>query len=498
MQKETQLSLPAPSAHAQHRNQVYAFVETVTLIVYVLVSCALFVERLISQNDAAVMSAVLLCVLLGLSWKNLGHGRHPCFLFLAILTLVQGGRLLVYCLGVDLDPLRVANITGTSFDISRGAAGLSLLAVGSSALLVYLPCRWCYRSIGPLPTKQVQKYLPYLYLLFFVSLPIQAYKNYAYYQVAQANGGYLYFYVNHAAFASSVPFVVRLVSLVAFPTFVALFAFETRRRRVWMVGILYFCSSILVLLLGSRFGTFGLLLALWYAAGVKSGRKSRFLWAIGLGLVLLVASQVVQSHREEPDSMQGYTFAPLRFISGQGNSLDVTELAIAYPQVFSPYGTSYLWNELSDAFVPRDASDYVRGRRFGDDVTVFLNASAFATGLGTSSSYIAECYVVGGLTGVLVISVLVGCGLHLLYRASGTPIGLFVVVMILPDVISMTRGQLLDWISVLLRSFLYIGVLAMGWHIYRVVAWLKRAPRLAVVVPTSAQQFERSSGSANE
>ena len=167
-------------------------------------------------------------------------------------------------------------------------------------------------------------------------------------------------------------------------------------------------------------------------------------------------------------------------------------------QVFSPYGASYLWNELLDAFVPRDATDYVRGRRFGDDVTVFLSASAFATGLGTSSSYIAECYVIGGMMGVLVGSLLVGFGLHILYRTSGSAVGLFVVVMILPDVIAMPRGQLLDWLSVLLRSFLYIGVLGMGWQLYRILVWLKNAPRPAVVVPALAQQFERSSGGAKE
>lgn len=498
MQQEIQLAPRAAPAPALPRNAVHEFVETAGLVVYVLVSCILFIQRLISQNDAAVMTAVLLCALLGLSWQNLGGGRHPCFLFLAILTLVQGGRLLVYCLGGDLDPLRVANLTGAPFDISREAAGLSLLAVGSSALLVYLPCRWCYRSIDPPPTEQVQKYLPYLYLLFFLSLPVQVFKNYEYYQVAQANGGYLYYYINHAAFASSVPFIVRLLALVAFPTFVALFAFETQRRRLLIVGILYFCSSILILLLGSRFGTFGLLLALWYAAGVKSGRKSRLLWAIGLGLILLIGAEVVESHREEPDSMKSYTFAPLSFIRGQGNSFDVTQLAIAYRQVFAPYGASYLWNELQDAFVPRDATDYVRGRRFGDDVTVFLSASAFATGLGTSSSYIAECYVIGGMMGVLVVSLLVGFGLHVLYRTSGSAVGLFVVVMILPDVIAMPRGQLLDWLSVLLRSLLYIGVLGMGWQLYRILAWLKNAPRLAVVVPVLAQQFERSSGGAKE
>jgi len=118
--------------------------------------------------------------------------------------------------------------------------------------------------------------------------------------------------------------------------------------------------------------------------------------------------------------------------------------------------------------------------------------------MGTSSSYIAECYVIGGMIGVLVVSLLVGFGLHVLYRASGTSAGLFIVVMMLPDVIAMPRGQLLDWPSVLLRSFLYIGVLWMGWQVYRCMAWLKNAPRLAMVVPVSTQQDDRLSPDANQ
>ena len=498
MQQEAQLAPQCAPISGILGDTLHKFVETVALLVYVLISCILFIQHLISETDAGVMTAVLLCLLVGLSWWNLGSGRHPCFLFLSILTLVQGGRLLAYCMGVDLNPLRVANLTGAPFDISREAGGLSLLAVGSAALLVYLPCRWYYRPINPPQTEKVKKYLPYLYLLFFLFLPVQAFKNYSYYQVAQANGGYLYYYVNHADFASSVPLVVRLFALAAFPTFIALFAFETRRRWRWAVACLYFCSSIFVLLLGSRFGTFGLLLALWYAAGVKSGRKSRLLWAVGLGVILLAGAEVVQSHREDPDSVQAYTFAPLNFIKVQGNSFDVTQLAIAYRGAFSPYGASYLWNELQDAFVARDTSNYVHGRRFADDVTVFLSPSVFETGMGTSSSYIAESYVIGGMEGVLIVSLLVGFGLHVLYRACRTPVGLFIVVMMLPDVIAMPRGQLLDWPSVLLRSFLYIGVLWMGWQIYRFIVWLRNAPRAAADLTVLGEQHEKPALGANQ
>ena len=54
------------------------------------------------------------------------------------------------------------------------------------------------------------------------------------------------------------------------------------------------------------------------------------------------------------------------------------------------------------------------------------------------------------------------------------------MAMILPDIIAMPRGMMLDWMSVLLRVALYILVLACGWYVYRLFVWLKGAPREVV------------------
>ncbi len=53
------------------------------------------------------------------------------------------------------------------------------------------------------------------------------------------------------------------------------------------------------------------------------------------------------------------------------------------------------------------------------------------------------------------------------------------VVIVLPDFISMPRGDLLDWLSVLARTRLFLLVLALGWKLYSVLVWLKQAPRPA-------------------
>lgn len=85
--------------------------------------------------------------------------------------------------------------------------------------------------------------------------------------------------------------------------------------------------------------------------------------------------------------------------------------------------------------------------------------------------------MIGGVAAVVVISLLIGYLLHLLYRLSRNIFSLFIVVILLPDVISMPRGDLLDWLSVLARTLLFLMVLALGWKLYSVLAWLKQAPR---------------------
>ncbi len=423
----------------------------------------------LQPNGAAVLVTLLLVSLLVLSWKHFNQGRHPCFLFLGTLMLFQGGRLLSYCVGGVPSPLRVNSATLLPFDISRDEAGIVLLCVALSALCIYAPCRWNYQKVAPPADAPVRRYLPYLYLLFYATLPVQLYKNYKYYESVQQHGGYVSFFVNHAAIASSVPLLARAIVLISFPAFVAIFVFERRRKYLYLVTFLYFATASLVLLLGSRGSVFAMVLTLWYVAGIKSSKRSRILILATLASMLMLVGAIVQSLREDSESLSDFAIAPVELVTGQGNSLGVTEVAVKYREVFAPFATSYLWNELKNAFVANDTRNYSRGRALGFDVSVFLNPVAFSRGYGTGGSYIGEAYVIGGLSGVVVISLLIGFGLHLLHHFSRTALALFVVAMILPDIMMMPRGGLLDWLSVTARSAISILLLALGWWMYRLV-----------------------------
>jgi O-antigen polysaccharide polymerase Wzy len=420
----------------------------------------------LSPNGAAVLTVILLAVLIVLAWKRFDQGRHPCFLFLCMLMLLQGGRLVAYCAGVVTDPLQVRALTPIPFTVSRDEAGIVLLSLALSAICVYAPARWNYRHISPPSTHSVQRFLPYLYILLIASVPVQLFKNYRYLQYAQEHGGYLFLFLNHQALASSVPLLVRVIPLISVPAFVAIFVFEQRRKLAWTAAALYFGAAAPILLLGSRGTTFTLIVALWYIARFRSTKRVSSLGLLLLAVGLMLAAGVIGTIREDLGEEGGYLVGPMNFIAQQGISLDVTEVAVRYRNAFQPHIASYLAHELQGAFVASGVYNYVRGNLFAVDVSVLLSGAAYDTGLGTGGSYLAESYVIGGLCGVVLISLLIGFGLNLLYIGSRTAAGLLVVAMIVPDVAWMARGPLLGWVSSLARNAISFVLLAAGWGIY--------------------------------
>jgi len=432
-----------------------------------------FIASWLSSNQAAAFTLLILISLIGLSWRRFDGGRHPCFFFLCTLTLFQGGRLLAYFSGSAPEIFRVTLLTVYPFDVSRNVQGLVSLSISLSALCIYAPCRWNYRRVAPQLSASCDQYLPYLYCLFALSVPVQLYKNFCYYEYAKQHGGYLVVFIDHGGMAASIPLLVRAISVISLPAIVGIFVLERRKSWLCTAGALYFLIAAPILLTGSRGAIFSLILALWYLAKVKSSRPARWTAVALLATGLVVMASLIGSLRA--DSSESFALAGTsRFLEEQGASLDVTSVAIAYRRHFAPHIASYLIGELDLAFVPPDQTKYSPGQHFADDVSMFLNPSAYQMGFGTGSSYLAEAYVMGGLAGVALVSGLLGILLHRMHLYSRSPLGLFLVTMLLPDVLWMARGGLLDFVSVAARIALSLLLLWMGWWLYRALGRLGR------------------------
>jgi O-antigen polysaccharide polymerase Wzy len=489
------------SAGAVASSQLGTALELLGYLTAVAAATLCFLMGWLGCEGAAVLTALLLVSLLGLAWHRFDGGRHPCFFFLCTLTLFQAGRLIAYCAGGATDIFLVTLMTAYPFAVSRNVAGLALLSIALSAICVYAPCRWLYRSSHAPGSGSFGGFLPYLYFLFSMSVPVQLYKNFCYYQYAKDHGGYLVVFVDHGGMAASIPMAVRAISLISLPAFVGIFVLERRKQFLRTATAVYFAIAAPILLLGSRGAIFSLVLSLWYLAKVKSGQRAR-LYSVALaGAGLVLAGSWIGSFRAGNVESSPLT-GPSQFIAGQGASLNVIEIAIAYRQRFAPHIASNLADELRSAFFPTDHTTYVAGKNFDADVSMFLNPTAYQLGQGGGSSYVAEAYVAGGLWGVVIVSALLGASFHRMHRCAGNPFGLFLIVMILPDMLLMPRGGLLDWVSASLRVGISVLLLLAGWYFYRAIArvgsilWANnfvpgwRAQRLHPQIPA----FEELSG----
>jgi oligosaccharide repeat unit polymerase len=446
-----------------------AFAEMLAYCTALVIGIMAFLSGAMTLGEAGVFSVILLFSLIALSWVRFDRGRHPCFLFLCVLTLFQAGRLILFSTGMLPDPFRIELFVYPGFDLSRQTNGLFLLSLCLSAICVYGVCRWKYHFVEVERPAWTSKALPYLYGVFYLAIPWEILQNYLLLRYAAAHEGYLTFYLDRAGLAASVPLLVHLPSLLAPPAFMAIFILEYRKLPLYIATMLYFAGFIVVLLSGSRAATFSMILVLWYIARLKSEKRPRIVSLAFVTLTLIVIGNLIGNLRLINDSSGAESLAISSFISTQGITMNVTQLAIANRGLFEPYAASYLLNEIKEAFIAQDQSSYQRGASLANDITVFLNPIAFGQGFGSGSSFLGEAYVAGGLSGVVAFSLLLGFLLDALYRSCHHPFGMFVAATILPGVLWMARSGFFEWVADFIRTGFFVAALAAGWLVYRMV-----------------------------
>jgi hypothetical protein len=216
-----------------------------------------------------------------------------------------------------------------------------------------------------------------------------------------------------------------------------------------------------------------LVASLWWVARLKAVRKTHLVRLAAAVLLLLIVADVVQENRSGEEDPQ-HKFSVVKLITEQGISLNVTQVVLKYTYLFSPYFASYMGTELQNAFIANDVSTNRRGRSMANDVSMFLNAPEYGLGHGTAGSYVAEAYLGGGIVLLIFVSVALSLGLHLFYCFSSNAKLLFLFAISLPDILLMPKGQLLDWVSILFRDAVAIGLLWFGWKLYSLLLSIRR------------------------
>ena len=447
-------------------------IQTAIYITALLVATVLVLSGVVSLYGCLWIGLILYAGLLGLAWRTFDGGRHPCFLFLAMLLLFQMGRLVGYALGATADPFNVVVQSPIPVTVSPAASEITILLVLVSATILCTVCAWNAPRITLDPGWE-QSWLPACYVLLVLSFPFVLYKNYMYFQFIRSHGGYLAIFTDSDAVAKSAGTLVRVMSLMAANAFLLVYLIERRAGRLAFVTSAYLSTSVLELLIGLRGKVFLFLLTLWFLHNLKTGKRFRLGALATVVLAGSFAAVAVSGFREMHSTA---VTGPVAFVAGQGISMGVTQIAVQYRPLFEPHVKTYLANELLQAFYP--GSHFGQGQLFDNDISVFLNVDAYRAGFGAGSSYLAEAWIAGGLLAVLIVSILIALALRLLHRLGGNFLGAVLVAIVLPSLIYLPRAQLLSPIANTLKTgLIFLPMLP----VLAFIRWLLHDPDLDTV-----------------
>src|SRR6185503_10325650 len=428
-----------------------AVVEVSVLLAIVAGSTVLVAAGCLSEGGCIWMSVILLGTIVWLAWYRFDGGRHPCFLFMVMLFVFQGGRLVGYVVGAKQDPMYIDVQTPLPISVEPRFAEITLLIIVLSAILIYAPCRLSFKPVF-LHQNHSNRWLPALYSLVWISLPFSIYKNLMYLLYIRTHGGYLVVYTDNADVLQSAGVLARTLSMVNVTAILVLFVAETRRKHVIGILTLFGALSFLDLLIGFRGKFFSEILSLWFLMNLKTGRRFKLPILVASAALISFSAVAVGFFREDNAFEM---VSPLGFLVMQGVSMNVTEAAVKFHSLFSQYGWQYLWGGFVNGLTPTAAAGI---HLWSGDLSVFLNSNASNLGFGTASSYLAELYLFGGIGAAAVGSLMIGYCLSFMHRLSSRRIGLLLLAFTLPPIIYLPRLEMFNPVAVLLKSCFGLSV----------------------------------------
>jgi oligosaccharide repeat unit polymerase len=444
-------------------NRKYArikiFLEIIAWLTLVVLGCLAVTLGLLSIRGASLLCVYLVLGLLVSAWWNFEGGRHPCFLFLGMLFIFQCGRLLGYMTGSPDEPFAV--VGQFPFLVSRSSEEITLLLIVLSAICVYAPCRILYRRVvfraGP-----EQDWLSGLYWLLLLTLPFAVYKNYLYLSYIRSHGGYIAVYTDTAVIQQSAGVLMRTGALVGTSVLLLLYLFERRAGFMTLLLSLFFIVSSMELLIGFRGKIFVQILVFWFIRNLKAGKKFNLIPLFSAAVVFSVVAVIVAGFREEHAINW---LGPLGFVSGEGVSMGVTEMAVEERDMFAKNTGRYLLGGVKSIF---GATDDI----FAVDLSLYLDPDSFKAGYSLGSSYLADAYLLGGVVAVAGASLLLGTMLSWIYNHCGSWKGAVLMMASLGSIIYMPRGELFGPISGTAKSLLAFAAAAVMLVLMSGLYWL--------------------------
>lgn len=336
-----------------------------------------------------------------LIWRFTNRGRSFLFLFVSLIILFLGGRLFTPLLGYQYDPgyLSFGGDTYVGNDVHIGYVVLMLTTINALLIGVGFDRITAKKNEGL--DQCCDNFIKFLNICILLALPFYLYKNYLYYKILNAQGGYIAMYLS-TEHLDEAGIVMRIGALACQALLLARVFFSKERTQYlnWMIffGIIFSAE----LIIGLRGKYFVIMLALFFLYitryNIKLGLSRLFI----LATIVAFISIAIEQFREQKSESTVVGFILLGFLHQQSISSDVVKGAIAFSNNLGG-GVEYFFKQLLVPFLPPTVIS--SGWSLSGDLSQLVMPQAYLNGFGTGSSYIAELYLIGGASLIFIVNV---------------------------------------------------------------------------------------------
>jgi hypothetical protein len=446
------------------------------LVWHGLVALLLLLDALYPLNEQVFASAclVLLISIIYQTWNNTGQGNHPIFLFMLFLLLFQYGRMISWLIDGEWAINQFDLTVDQPFDVPESVLKYSLLLVLGSAIYVYAGF---FLAKGPkqLRFTQNENCRTFFGWLYFLTVPFVIYKGASYLKYTLDNGGYIATYLGEGEQLEQVGIVVRALALLNTMALMPYLIVETRTRLLWAAVISAMLAMVLELLVGFRGKFFIYLMFFWLVLNIKRGSSFKPITGVLAALILTLIAVGAEIFRESKSGMDINVLA--HFFYTQGNSFFVTVSSVLYHDLFEGRAWAYVFEQFLTPYV--HLSKFPPGSLFTLDLTAFLSSSPINYAFGTGEAYLAHLYLLGGVAGICIGSLLLGWFSSWLGRIRSV-FGQTLAMPILLWVPFMPRGGYLEPLALFSKYAVMSGVAFALYFGYRRLAQAIGAQRIPV------------------
>lgn len=445
------------------------YILTILIIAYaafVLCNKSSNIEQNVVIAQVILLISVLIYILINIYIGN--KLTDPIILFLAVLFVFGIGKVLLDFFGIT----EFAQLSWFSSHISTNEVKFKVLISYTLALHGLLIGCNIYILMTSRQIQNVPSVEPNMYLfkiatrIFYISMIFFIYKN-AYIGLTVLKSGYMNMYAN----GISVPGggIVNLASYIFKFSFYLVLASMAEKSKIKKIIYIYIVCLGIMLMTGNRGGVFSEILMIITYLALRKDFNINFIKVSIVGVSIIIMSFGVEKLRlSESDYGRTEIKNPIiTFIDEQGGSINVLSATIEnedklkkglayvlHPVIFGDFG-KLIEHKFEDPWLYR-----VKTHSLAHEISYTVNEYIYRSGGGMGGNYIAELYMINGLSTVFIFNMFIGGMLQsikskiLLNRKF-----IFYSMYILPYIYMMPRDYTLGFMVTILRAIIFILIL---------------------------------------